>query len=409
MSIAVSGGTAVLGAPEAAHVAQGRARMAFVDNIRWIVIAMVVLVHACVTYSGLGYWYYYEKTALDAAAKLLFFAYEIFSQAFFMGILFFIAAVLVPGSYDRKGPRRFITDRLVRLGIPTLVFVLVLNPLTMVVMAANGAFPLGSRGLWAAYRSYLATGAFVSGTGPLWFALALLAFSVLYALARAVVDGLRPRVPAGRAAGPVSPRAVHLAAVLLMLVIALGSFFVRLAMPIGTSWLNMQLCFFPQYVVLFVAGLWAGRSGFLRALPSKAGRAWFQLAFALGVPAWFLLIGLGGAASGNFTAFVGGWHWQAAAFAAWEAFFCVSFSLGLITLLRDKGNARTPATGLLADTCFGIYVFHTPVLVSVSLAMRSLALYPPAKALVAAAAAWGVSLVIARLVRRIPVVGKVFA
>src|SRR5512135_1174282 len=61
------------------------ARMAFVDNIRWTVIAMVVLVHAAVTYSGLGSWYYKEPASLDIVSQLVFFVYEMFSQAFFMG------------------------------------------------------------------------------------------------------------------------------------------------------------------------------------------------------------------------------------------------------------------------------------------------------------------------------------
>ncbi len=384
-----------------------RTRMDFVDNIRWMVIAMVVLIHACVTYSGLGSWYYHENVVLDVASKLVFYAYEIFSQAFFMGILFFIAAVFVPGACDRKGPRRFITDRLVRLGIPTLVFMLVLHPFTMSILAANGAASLGSRGFLAWYVSFLARGELLRESGPLWFAFALLAFSLLYGLGRWVVDKFRS--PARTTAAALTPRALHLAAVLLMLVIALASFAVRLVQPIGTSWLNMQLCFFPEYIVLFAAGLWAGRTGFLQTLPAAAGRIWLHLAFAVGVPGWFLLMGFGGAVSGKEMLLAGGWHWQAAAFAAWEAFFCVSISLGLITLFREKGDARTPVTGLLADTCFGIYVFHTPVLVAASMAIRALAFHPLAKALVAGAAAWLVSLAIAWVVRRIPVIGRIFA
>ena len=395
--------------PQTAGAPQSGARMAFVDNIRWMVIAMVVLVHACVTYSGLGSWYYHENVALDVASKLVFYAYEIFSQGFFMGILFFIAAAFIPGAYDRKGFRKFITDRLVRLGLPTLVFMLVLHPLTMYILAANGAALLGSRGFWAWYGSLLTSGRFLSESGPLWFAFALLAFSILYAVGRWVVDKLRTPTTDNVAVRPVTTKAVHLAAVLLMLVIALGSFFVRLVQPIGTSWLNMQLCFFPQYIVLFGAGLWAGRIGLLQSLPRAAGKVWLRLAFALGVPGWFLLMGLGGAISGSETVFAGGWHWQAAAFAAWEGFFSVSISLGLITLFREKGNARTPVTGLLADTCFGIYVFHTPVLVAASMAIQALALYPLAKALLAGVAAWVVTLAVAWLVRRIPFIGRIFA
>jgi len=362
-----------------------------------------------VTYSGLGSWYYHEGAVLDMVSKLVFFAYEILSQAFFMGILFFIAAVFVPGAYDRKGPRRFIVDRLVRLGVPTLVFMLIIHPLTMYILERDGVATLGPRGFWAWYGPHLVRGAFLSDSGPLWFAFALLAFSILYGLGRWLIEMVRGPATARTPGAEPEARAVHIGAILLMVAIGTGSFFVRLVQPIGTSWMNMQVCFFAQYIVLFAAGLWAGRTGFLQTFPVAAGRTWLVLAFALGVPTWFLLMGFGGALRGGESLFLGGWHWQAAAFAGWEALFCVSISLGLIALFREKGNVRTTATGLLADTCFGIYVFHTPVLVGASMLLRAVALYPVAKALVAGASAWAVSLVIAWLVRRIPAAGKLFA
>ena len=40
-------------------------RLHFLDNIRWLMIVLVVLVHAAVTYSNLGDWYYRELVELD--------------------------------------------------------------------------------------------------------------------------------------------------------------------------------------------------------------------------------------------------------------------------------------------------------------------------------------------------------
>ena len=136
---------------------------------------------------------------------------------------------------------------------------------------------------------------------------------------------------------------------------------------------------------------------------------WLRLAFIIGVPSWFLLLGLGGALAGSEQAFVGGMHWQAAGYAAWEAFFAVSVSIGLLTLYRERANVRNRGTGLLADTCFGIYVFHAPILVAVSMLLRSATVYPLAKAALAATLAFAVSLGLAWVVRRIPGLRKVFA
>jgi hypothetical protein len=370
---------------------------------------MVVLVHACVTYSGLGSWFYNEPSTLDVASKLVFYVYEIFSQAFFMGLLFFVAAAFIPSAFDRKGFGRFVADRSIRLGVPALVFMLLLDPLTNIIKEL-GTSRFTSLVPWIrGWVSDVTSGRFFSYSGPLWFAVALLIFSLAYALVRLVADRLRPSGVVRAAQRPLSNRSIHLAALALVAVIVLSTFFVRLIQPIGTSWLNMQLCFFPQYIVLFVVWLWAGRTGFLQALPRQVGMAWLRLAFAVGVPAWFLLMALGGALSVNEAAYAGGWHWQAAVLTLWESFFCVAVSLGLLVLYREKANAKTKVTGLLSDTCFGIYVFHAPMLVGASMVLRTMALHPLAKTLLVALMAWMISMAVAWLVRHVPGLRRIIA
>jgi glucans biosynthesis protein C len=383
-------------------------RSAFLDNIRWTVIAMVVLMHACVTYGGLGSWYYKEGAAVGLLETLVFYFYQLFSQAFFMGILFFIAAVLTPGAYDRKGFGKFIRDRLLRLGAPALIYVFVLHPLASLIRETG----LGNEVAWAGfldwYRSFLGSGLFLKESGPLWFAIALLAFSLVYALCRLALRLFRKPGSEPMPPKPRSARTVHLGALVLIVVMTLGSFLVRLAWPMGTSWYNMQLCFFFQYIAMFSAGLWAARSGFLEWLSRSTGRIWFRLSLIVGIPAWLLLLGLGGAMTGNQDLYLGGWHWQAAAFAAWESFFCVAFSLGLLSLYRERANGSGRLSKLLSETCFGIYCFHAPILVGMSMILRKAAIFPLGKALVVAALSWLISLGAAWLVRSIPGLGKIF-
>ena len=54
-------------------------------------------------------------------------------------------------------------------------------------------------------------------------------------------------------------------------------------------------------------------------------------------------------------------------------------------------------------------MFHAPILVAVSVLIRSAAIYPLAKAAIAAALAFCLSFGVAWLVRKIPAVGRVFA
>ena len=46
-----------------------------------------------------------------------------------MSLLFLIAGYFSPQSLDCKGQRRFVRDRLIRLGLPLVVFYFVLNPI----------------------------------------------------------------------------------------------------------------------------------------------------------------------------------------------------------------------------------------------------------------------------------------
>ncbi|NJK93881.1 MAG: acyltransferase family protein [Bacteroidales bacterium] len=45
-----------------------------------------------------------------------------------MSLFFFISAYFVPASYDKKGASKYFTDRLMRLGIPLLVYIFILHP-----------------------------------------------------------------------------------------------------------------------------------------------------------------------------------------------------------------------------------------------------------------------------------------
>jgi hypothetical protein len=191
--------------------------------------------------------------------------------------------------------------------------------------------------------------------------------------------------------------------------LAAASYLVRLVQPIGTSWYNMQLCFFPQYVILFLIGLWSRRSGFLSSVSFGFGMRWFRLALAAGIPAWAVLLASGGLLSGNLEAFAGGLHWQAAAYALWEAFFCVGISLGLIVLYRERVNLRGRFTGFLTDNNFAVYVFHTPILVAVSLALRTQAAPPLTKALAVGALVLPACFLFAALVRRVPGLRRLFS
>lgn len=371
----------------------GKPRLLFVDNLRLAVIALVVCLHAAVTYSGLGSWYYKETLPQGPATHLFFAVFQSFSQAFFMGVLFLLAGYYAAASLRSRGTAGFVTGRLVRLGLPALFYMAVMQPL-MIYYLLNGLRVRIEVPFSVYYRGYLTSAEFPSGSGPMWFAVALLVFCLVYALASL---GARPGKPAAQPSRP--PSAV---VALLAVVISLGAFLLRLRWPIGTNVYNMQLGYFSQYMLLFCFGTVAyGRNWLAGMDAARGGR--LVLAAVSGIPVLIALIVCSGAFDGN-PALRGGWNWASAAFAVWESVTGVCMSVGLLGVLRARWNTQAPLVASLSACAFAVYLFHPPVLIGISLGLRHLPLGAFAKFLLASALALPASFAVAWLARRTPLV-----
>jgi glucans biosynthesis protein C len=356
-------------APSASQAAL--ARFAFIDNLRWVMIVLVICHHAAVTYSHVGSWYYQDGPEPPILTKLPFIAFESYNQAYFMGLLFFVAGYFVPRAFDSKGPGRFLRDRAIRLGIPSLIYMLILHPVTVYWLLRQFYDP-DRPTLFAAYPRYLLSGRVLSGSGPMWFAVALLIFCCFYAAFRSFLPTQRSeRLPS------------HASVIGVILLIALCTFCVRIYQPVGASIFNMQLCYFSQYVVLFSLGIIAYRGDWLRRIPSAFGIFWLKLALIIGVPGFFAVLLTSGVLHGSPAPLLGGLHWQSALFSLWESFFCIGVALGLIVLFRDHFNWQTPFTAWMSKNSFTAYLLHTPLLVATTLALRPLPLPLMVKFLVA--------------------------
>ena len=312
---------------------------------------LVISMHAAVTYSNVGGWYYKEQVQPGKPELFLFVTYQAFLQSFFMGLLFFVAGYFVPGAYDRKGPIRFLRDRAFRLGLPTLLYILILGPVTEYV--ANGNWEGGPA---------------LGGTGPMWFCAALLIFCVVYAGFRLLSGG---RKFEGLRAFPA--RFVVFGVIGL---IAVSSFFVRVPWPNGTSFYNMQFCYFSQYIVFFIAGTYAYRYSWLTTMSAAAGKWWGKLGIRGGLLLWFAVLFLGGAFSGHADSYRGGWTGQSAGLCLFEALAGVGLSLGCIAIFRERWNRQGRWARFFSDNAFAVYVFHPPILVGITLLMAGIH-WPP--------------------------------
>jgi fucose 4-O-acetylase-like acetyltransferase len=378
-------------------------RLTFIDNIRWMLIVLVICHHAAVTYSHVGGWYYLDGPKPGISTTFLFATFETFNQAYFMGFLFLIAGYFVPRAFDTKGAGRFLRDRAARLGLPALFFMLVIHPFTVYWLLRTFDDP-GIPSLSEAYGRFLLSGKVLSATGPMWFAVALLIFCIIYAGLRLLG---RPK-PAMEEPVALSALPGHGSVIGLIVVMGACTFLVRIVQPIGVNILNMQLCYFSQYILLFVVGIFAYRGNWLMRISRRFGIIWMTLALTAGVGGWFVLIVASGALEGNSESLLGGFHWQSAAFSFWESFFCLGMCLGLTVLFRERFNFQGKFSQWMSRNSFAAYLFHTPLLVAVTLSLKYLSAPVGVKFSLACLLAVPITFVMSALLRpRIPVLRRV--
>ena len=365
-------------------------RMLFIDNLKLTVITLAVLIHAAVTYSGMGSWYYKEQPEQGLISLLTFFVFQTFSQAYFMGLMFLLAGYFAAASYDRKGFTTFIKDRIIRLGAPTLLYMLAINPFMYYLIDWHNIRTQAS--FLGFYPSYVLSLRVLGGTGPLWFALALLIFSIIYALIRVKKGELQ------HSDKPFSFRLL----IKLILLITTSTFVIRFVQPLDTSVFNMQLCYFAQYIILFSFGIYAQRNNWLLKIEYHFATNCILMAVVPGIIFLLTIVYWGGALEGNSNAFKGGLYWQSLAFNFWETTTGVCMSVGLIAWFRQNVNWQNQLLKKLSDSSFTVYVFQAPILVLVAQAMQPLILPPILKFLLLSALALPISFLMAQVVKRIP-------
>lgn len=362
-------------------------RQPFLDRLKALLTALVVVHHAAITYGASGDWFFRERTADGSTVSLLLTFLCAVNQSFFMGMFFLIAGYFTPGALQRKGPGRFLRERLVRLGVPALVFGLVVGPLT--VQLARGADLAQLQWRFAPVESL----GFVMG--PLWFCWALLLFSFAY------VGVHLARVRVVLEAMPATTAWVASA-----LCVGLMAFVVRLAFPVGQSVLGLQLGYFVSYVFLFAIGCMAARSQLLERLSRAQTRPlmWLSLVSLPLLPALLLFTRQMGMPEASYA---GGANVHALGYALWEPLVAWGIIASLLVWGRQRLNWYSQSWTQLSDNAYGAFVVHAPVLVLISVVAAPMPVPTLVKFALVAASATVLSFSVSFFLRLSPAVRKV--
>ena len=372
----------------------GPRRMLFIDNIRWTMILLVLSIHATDTYSPFGNWYYTDRSQTTLTTALIFGSYQSVLQAFFMALLFFVAGFFAAPSYDRKGSARFVRDRCIRLGVPTVIYMLIVGPLTQYFLSRTW----GTGGFAHQWFLHLCDGQVLSETGPMWFAAVLLVFSLLYACFRASTGfavEFEGALPSGNAIGG------------FIASMACATFIVRIFISEDVAVLNVHPGDLPQYILMFSAGIAAHRHRWLESLSTRSGMG---LALGLLAPScalFVILLAYGGAIRGDTARYAGGFNIVSLGKSVWESLVCVGASLAIVVGYRRVFNRQGKLARLLSENAFAVYLFHPPAIIGLAILLHEVAFPPLLKAALLTVAAVFVTFSLAALVlRRIPLLRR---
>ncbi|RFZ85964.1 acyltransferase [Mucilaginibacter terrenus] len=368
-------------------------KIVYIDHLKVVLAALVILHHTFITYGAPGGWYFTEKTTL-AGALIPMTLFVAVNQAFFMGFFFFLSALFVPSSYDKKGPAKFIIDRFVRLGIPLAFYSFVLSPfLSFMPYNYAGAHPR------ITYLQYLGGFDGWINFGVMWFVAALLIFTITYWLYRLISKGYRNTYPFPYA-GKILLTAVGVGVV---------SYFVRTVYPVGRTLepLGFQLGHFAQYIAMFCIGLVASRSRWINNADYRTGKMMAIIAACLvfiGFPLFFI-----GVKVLNFPVeyFNVGGHWQSLWYAVWEQLTGFTIVTALLCIGKQLWNRPSKVLNTLSRSTFAVYIFHPLILIALSVFLHGWHLEPALKLLIVAPLAVIGSFALGLLLVRVPGVNKI--
>lgn len=366
-------------------------RISYLDNLRIYLTALVIVHHSSIAFGGSGSWEVMDPS-VDSISPIFLTFFTAVNQSYFMSGFFLLAGYFTPQSLKKKGPTSFLIDRLIRLGIPLLVYTtLIININQLLVQLVWLKMPFTWR--------------FEYDAGHLWFLQALLLFGVIYVLYRRFSDE-----NLSHKASQFSPDRFPANRMLIFTigVLAVLTFAVRIFCPIG-EWIGgFQLAHFVHYIFCFFIGILAYRGDWLNQLKKSQARPWGIVSLVM-LPIFFAVAILGGALEGDeqFNKFLGGLYWQSFAYCIWESVMLIAVLTFLLCFFREHFSQAGRSARTLATSVFTVYIIHKTIVIALDILFISTSIPTILKFVFVSIIAVPLCFGLAILIRKIPYTRRV--
>lgn len=327
-------------------------RKHWIDNLRWVMVLLVLFYHVIYFYNAKGVFGgiggFYDVQPWDAIMSLLY--------PWFMMLLFLVAGISSKYALEKATHRQFIKSRTRKLLVPStiglFVFQWMVGYFNTVVAARQGVFdgvpPLGKYFIMA-----------FSGIGPLWFVQDLWLFSMLLVLFRVIGKGWLDRWIDRMEARYKEVSIPFITPVLCVsfLLMFFGALFV-IKRPRPETADGLWNLYRPvTYFVLFLLGYYVFSREYVQEMVAKFRIG--SLVFAIGTGVAFAIVNYGKNDTDPLV--------LSSTLCNVYAWFAILAILGCFKAWADK---TSPFAAYMTRSSYGIYVVHYLVIASLGYMMK---------------------------------------
>lgn len=357
-------------------------RKRYLDNIRWMTILLVVIFHVFFYYNNIGTAAMFEGLGEYEGEITFGGIYQYFVYPWFMLLLFVVAGISARAALSRKSERQFWKERVDKVLVPSTLGVPVFGWIGGYVIYLHTA----GQNLPPEVPGFVGVIIVLScGIGGLWFCHVLVVAVLVLLLLRKLLrrTGITEEKISARI-GKIAEKPVECVIPFAVLFLVLWGGSHVLNMPLITSYRN------GIYIPAFLAGYYVFSEDRIMDRLKKAALPMLLLSLAAGV---FYMVRCYGLA-----------YTDTEVLARCDLNF---YAFCMVLLILGAGarflDFETKATVYLRKCCFGIYIFHIPVLLVINYLLVGSGLPMPAVYLTELLGALGVSVLLYEAVRRIPV------
>ncbi len=301
-------------------------RKAYLDNIRWVTVFLVLIYHVIYLFNGLGIPGGIPNAANIPALDTI--SYIVYP--WFMVLLFLISGISARYALQTRTSKQFIMERARKLLVPATLGLFVIHWITGYLNIKIGG------GLEYMPPALIYPISVISGIGPLWFIQMLFLFSCLLLLLRKLDKQDKLWTLCGKANLPV---------ILLLFFVVFGASQI-LNMPLLTMYR------FGIYFVAFLIGYYIFSHEVIQDLTQK-----------ICLP--MLVAAVIGAVCYTIYYYGSDYTSPACLQSFWTNLYLWVVILAILGCFKRWFNFETPVSRYMSKASFGLYILHYPVLLAI--------------------------------------------